>query len=250
MNDIIETFIHDHLFLHLVLIAVSMTAIIIAMGIDFISGIQKAKQRGELRTSKKYKMTATKAKKYFNPFLTLVMIDLICCIVIPFPVFAMLWAVYCVFCEFKSVREKSWEKAELRKAEKTMSIIIENKDDIARLAAQNIVLKHKKKRRIKMTRGLRNNNPLNIRRNNTKWQGLSATQTDKSFFSLKLWHTVIVHAFKTLQTYILNKYESDKDGTPMNLKMLLCDGHRHVRTILKCILPQSKSVQAYLVIQF
>ena len=26
MNDIIETFIHDHLFLHLVLIAVSMTA--------------------------------------------------------------------------------------------------------------------------------------------------------------------------------------------------------------------------------
>ena len=93
MNDIIETFIHDHLFLHLVLIAVSMTAIIIAMGIDFISGIQKAKQRGELRTSKKYKMTATKAKKYFNPFLTLVMIDLICCIVMArfpaaFPVFA------------------------------------------------------------------------------------------------------------------------------------------------------------------
>ena len=34
MNDIIETFIHDHLFLHLVLIAVSMTAIIIAMGIE------------------------------------------------------------------------------------------------------------------------------------------------------------------------------------------------------------------------
>lgn len=129
MNDIIEAFIYDHLFLHLVLIAVSMTAIIVAMGIDFISGIQKAKQRGELRTSKKYKMTATKAKKYFNPFLTLVMIDLICCIVIPFPVFAMLWAAYCVFCEFKSVREKSWEKAELRKAEKTMSIIIENKDD-------------------------------------------------------------------------------------------------------------------------
>ena len=125
MNDIIEAFIHDHLFLHLVLIAVSMTAIIVAMGIDFISGIQKAKQRGELRTSKKYKMTATKAKKYFNPFLTLVMIDLICCIVIPFPVFAMLWAAYCVFCEFKSVREKSWEKAELRKAEKTMSIIID-----------------------------------------------------------------------------------------------------------------------------
>lgn len=40
------------------------------------------------------------------------------------------------FCEFKSVREKSWEKAELRKAEKTMSVIIENKDDIARIVAK------------------------------------------------------------------------------------------------------------------
>ena len=38
MNDIIETFIHDHLFLHLVLIAVSMTAIIIAMGDRFYFG--------------------------------------------------------------------------------------------------------------------------------------------------------------------------------------------------------------------
>lgn len=39
-------------------------------------------------------------------------------------------------------------KAELRKAEKTMSIIIENKDDIARLAAQ-ILFETQKKRRIK-----------------------------------------------------------------------------------------------------
>lgn len=48
----------------------------------------------------------------------------------------MIWTGYCIFCEFKSVREKSWEKAELRKAEKTMSVIIENKDDIARMVAQ------------------------------------------------------------------------------------------------------------------
>lgn len=31
-------------------------------------------------------------------------------------------------------------------------------------------------------RGLRNNNPLNIRRSNDKWQGLSAVQDDKEFF--------------------------------------------------------------------
>ena len=40
---------------------------------------------------------------------------------------------------------ESWEKAELRKAEKTMSIIIENKDDIARLAAQILFETQKEK---------------------------------------------------------------------------------------------------------
>lgn len=46
MNDIIETFIHDHLFLHLVLIAVSMTAIIIAMGIDLFRGFRRPNSVG------------------------------------------------------------------------------------------------------------------------------------------------------------------------------------------------------------
>ena len=101
-----------------------------------------------------------------------------------------------------------------------------------------------------MTRGLRNNNPLNIRRNNTKWQGLSATQTDKSFFQFKTMAYGYRAAFKTLQTYILNKYDTDKDGTANELEDVIMRWHRHVRTILKCILPQSKSVQAYLVIQF
>ena len=33
------------------------------------------------------------------------------------------------------MREKSWQKEELRKAEKTLSVIIENKDDLAKLVA-------------------------------------------------------------------------------------------------------------------
>ena len=69
-----------------------------------------------------------------------------------------------------------------------------------------------------MTRGLRNNNPLNIRRNNTKWQGLSATQTDKSFFQFTSMAYGYRAAFKTLQTYILNKYDTDKDGTANELE--------------------------------
>lgn len=42
-------------------------------------------------------------------------------------------------------REKSWEKAELRKAENTMSVIIENKDDIAKIMAQILFDSEKEK---------------------------------------------------------------------------------------------------------
>lgn len=136
MKDVIYQFVHEHMMMHIILISLSTVATICAMAIDFIAGVIKTKQRGEARTSTGYKKTAIKAQKYFSPFMVLIFIDLICCIVVPFPVFSMLWAAYCVFCEFKSVREKSWQKAELRKAEKTMSVIIENKDEIAKMAAE------------------------------------------------------------------------------------------------------------------
>lgn len=136
MAEIVREFVHNHLYLHVVLIALAVAAMICAMAVDLIFGVQKAKSNGEARTSTGYKKTAAKAQKYFSPFLVLVFIDLICCYLIPVPAFSMIWAAYCVFCEFKSVREKSWQKAELRKAEKTMSIIIENKDDIAKLVAE------------------------------------------------------------------------------------------------------------------
>lgn len=144
MKDIVYSFIREHMMMHIVLIVLSSAATLGAMAIDFVFGLIKAKKRGEARTSTGYKKTASKAQKYFSPFMVLVFIDLICCVVIPFPVFSMFWAAYCVFCEFKSVREKSWQKAELRKAEKTMSVIIENKDDIAKLAAQILFETNKK----------------------------------------------------------------------------------------------------------
>lgn len=36
-----------------------------------------------------------------------------------------------------------------------------------------------------MTRGLRNNNPGNLRLSKDKWQGLRAVQTDKAFFQFE-----------------------------------------------------------------
>lgn len=54
-------------------------------------------------------------------------------------------------------------------------------------------------------RGIRNNNPLNIRRNNTKWEGLRPVQEDKSFFQFRTMAYGYRAAIKTLHTYY-NKY--------------------------------------------
>ncbi len=143
MNDIITQFVHEHMYMHIVLIALSVAVMLLAMGVDFFTGLHKARVNGVARTSAGLKKTATKAAKYFTPYMVLVGIDLISCVVLPFPAFSMLWAAYCIYCEFKSVREKSWQKAEIQKAGKTLNVIIENKDDIARLAAEILFNKEK-----------------------------------------------------------------------------------------------------------
>lgn len=51
-------------------------------------------------------------------------------------------------------------------------------------------------------RGLRNNNPLNIRRNNIQWQGLADEQTDREFCVFRSLEYGIRAAFVILRTYI------------------------------------------------
>ena len=136
MTEIIHTFLQEHLYRSALVIAICMGALIVSMAVDLLFGIKKARQNGEATTSKGLKKTCDKARKYFSPFMVTVCIDLIACIVMPFPVFSMIWAGYCVFCEFMSVREKSWQKAEIRKQEKTISILLENKDDLAKAFAE------------------------------------------------------------------------------------------------------------------
>ena len=52
-----------------------------------------------------------------------------------------------------------------------------------------------------MSRGLRNKNPLNIRKNSTKWQGLAKEQTDKAFFVFTAPEWGYRAALRTLQNY-------------------------------------------------
>lgn len=132
MIEELNTLMAEHIYRYAVIESMCMAAILIAMTIDLIFGIRKARINGEATTSRGLKKTCDKARKYFSPLLCIVCIDLISCVVTSVPMFSMLWSVYCIFCEFMSVREKAWQKAEIRQQERTMRVLLDNKDDIAK----------------------------------------------------------------------------------------------------------------------
>ena len=137
MNEVIHTFAVEHLYRFAFIVSLCMAAMLSAMVVDLIFGVRKAKRNGEATTSTGLKKTCDKARKYFSPFMATVCIDIIAaCANLQIPIFSMLWAAYCVFCEFISIREKAWQKAEIRKQERTMKVILENKEDIAKTLIQ------------------------------------------------------------------------------------------------------------------
>lgn len=131
MTEIATSFLQQHLYLHAFVIFICFLSIIVAMAIDLVTGIQKAIELNEARTSTGYKKTCDKARKYFGPFGITVCIDIVSCVIVPIPVFSIILSIWVDFCEFKSVREKAWEKAEIRKQDRTIQVILENKDAIA-----------------------------------------------------------------------------------------------------------------------
>lgn len=137
MNEVIQTFAVEHLYRFAFIVSLCMAAMLVAMVVDLIFGVRKANRNGEATTSTGLKKTCDKARKYFSPFMATVCIDIIAaCANLQVPIFSMLWAAYCVFCEFISIREKAWQKAEIRKQERTMKVILENKEDIAKTLIQ------------------------------------------------------------------------------------------------------------------
>ena len=137
MNEVIQTFAVEHLYRFAFIVSLCMAAMLVAMVVDLIFGVRKAKRNGEATTSTGLKKTCDKARKYFSPFMATVCIDIIAaCANLQVPIFSMLWSAYCVFCEFISRREKAWQKAEIRKQERTMKVILENKEDIAKTLIQ------------------------------------------------------------------------------------------------------------------
>ena len=70
---------------------------------------------------------------------------------------------------------------------------------------------------ISMTRGIRNNNPLNIRRSSTHWQGARKEQTDKSFVQFETMAYGYRAAWKILQTYYERFCMQNKPFTVRNI---------------------------------
>ena len=68
-----------------------------------------------------------------------------------------------------------------------------------------------------MKRGIRNNNPLNIRRSSTHWQGARKEQTDKSFVQFETMAYGYRAAWKVLQTYYERFCTQGKPFTVRNI---------------------------------
>ena len=100
-----------------------------------VSGINKAKKIGQEITSRKMGGTFTKAWDYFAPFTCLTLLDLLASIISPFPFFSLVCAGVCVYREFKSIREKSWQKQQIHDFDRTIKIAASDKADIAKILA-------------------------------------------------------------------------------------------------------------------
>ncbi|MBR5803379.1 MAG: structural protein P5 [Bacteroidaceae bacterium] len=68
-----------------------------------------------------------------------------------------------------------------------------------------------------MTRGLRNNNPLNIRRGKSRWEGRTRVQTDAEFVTFTTMAYGYRAAWKLMETYRLRLMQEGKSYTLENI---------------------------------
>ena len=144
MAIFIETMKGASLHIHAVWLALTYIAVILAMAIDFVAGLRKAKAAGIASNSRGYKMTTEKAAKYFLPMLCLTCVDIMTSVILPAPFFTMLMGGFNIFCEWKSVMESTHDKQEMREAANTLNVIVKNKDDIVGIITQAMELMAKK----------------------------------------------------------------------------------------------------------
>lgn len=133
----------SHLTLPLVFIGVCYALCVIAVILDLISGVKKAKARGEYRSSRKFRRTVDKLVKYLNMLAVLTCIDAIQIfsfyiinaqsgkIFIMLPLFTGLGTIFACFVELKSIYEKNTDKrkAEIEETARALKEIISDESN-------------------------------------------------------------------------------------------------------------------------
>ena len=89
-----------------------------------------------------------------------------------------------------------------------------------------------------MTRGIRNNNPLNIRRSADRWEGAAMTQTDKEFVQFESMAYGYRAAWKTLESYWHHFHATRQPYTPATIISRWAppsenDTQNYIRTVLR-----------------
>lgn len=144
----IALYIKTHYLAQIVSVAVCYAAVLTAVFIDLVTGLRKSHALQVPTSSLRLRSTAGKTLKYIAPMTCLTLIDLMAAAVLPLPLFTLLWAAYCIWCEYVSVREKAWRKQELETARKTISVMIGNEKELAEKLV-TLLFDHKDKRQIK-----------------------------------------------------------------------------------------------------
>lgn len=121
---------------YIVWLILTYASLMFSMFIDLVTGYNKAKKAGIFTTSRLLRKSCDKSKKYFLPMLCLMPVDILASLFLPFPVFTTLMASFNIFCEWKSVMEKTHTKKEIHEAANTVSVIVKNKDDLAQVFAE------------------------------------------------------------------------------------------------------------------
>lgn len=136
MKWLLQNFDLARIHFHVVWLILTYFCVAFSMFVDLITGVRKAKQAGIATTSRMMKKTCDKSIKYFFPMLCLMPVDILASQFLSLPVFTMLMASFNIFCEWKSIMEKTHTKKEIHDAANTISVIVKNKDDLAKVFAE------------------------------------------------------------------------------------------------------------------
>lgn len=92
-----------------------------------------------------------------------------------------------------------------------------------------------------MSRGIRNNNPLNIRHGKSRWEGRTQVQTDAEFVTFTTMAFGYRAAWKLMETYRLRLRQEDKSYTLENIISRWAppednnDTHAYLRTVIRLL---------------